>query len=322
MARKRKAPPARAANGHVPPSHTRTISRLEAARAADSTGMPKGSLILVGGGEDREGEMLILREVAGRAKGGRLAVVTAASTQPGEMWALYKGLFQRLGVKDVVHVPLENREAAFDPSVVDLLKTARVIFFSGGDQVRITSRLGGSVLCDAIRKFYEGGVTLAGTSAGTSCMSETMLVGGSSDESHKVGAALLMAPGLGLMTNVIIDQHFAERGRIGRLLGAVAQNPRILGVGIDEDTAIIVKDGRFRVFGSGAVYVIDAISESYTNVSEEEPERTMSIFDVRLHILSAGDSFDLATRRPSRADAKATGRSGQARNGTTAANVS
>ena len=178
------------------------------------------------------------------------------------------------------------------------------------------------MLCDAIRKSYESGVTLAGTSAGTSCMSETMLVGGSGDESHKVGGALLMAPGLGLMTNVIIDQHFAERGRIGRLLGAVAQNPRILGVGIDEDTAIIVNDGRFRVFGSGAVYVIDAISESYTNVSEEEPEKTMSVFDVRLHILSAGDSFDLATRRPSRADAKATGRSGQARNGTTASTVS
>jgi cyanophycinase-like exopeptidase len=157
MASKRKAAPARSTNGHVPPSHTRTISRLEAARAADSTGVPKGSLILVGGGEDREGEMHILREVAGRARGGRLAVVTAASTQPGEMWALYKRIFQQLGVKDVVHVPIENRDAAFDPGVVDLLKAARVIFFSGGDQVRITSRLGGSMLCDAIRKSYEGG---------------------------------------------------------------------------------------------------------------------------------------------------------------------
>jgi cyanophycinase len=196
---------------------------------------------------------------------------------------------------------------------------AKVIFFSSGDQVRITSRLGGTVLCDAIRKLYDSGVTLAGTSAGTSCMSETMLVGGSGEESHKVGAALLMAPGLGLMTNVIIDQHFAERGRIGRLLGAVAQNPRILGVGIDEDTAIIVNEGRFRVFGSGAVYVIDAISESYTNVSEEEPDRTMSIFDVRLHILAANDSFDLATRRPRRADGKDVGLSAQPRNGATTA---
>jgi cyanophycinase len=318
MATKRSGALARHKNGNVPPSHTRTISRAEAARAADSTATPKGSLILVGGGEDRQNEMQILREVAGRATGGRLAVITAASSQPEEMWALYKKVFHQLGVKDVVHVPVADREAAFDPTVVETLKSAKVIFFSGGDQVRITSRLGGSTLCDAIRKFYEGGITLAGTSAGTSCMSETMLVGGSDDESHKVGGALLMAPGLGLMTNVIIDQHFAERGRIGRLLGAVAQNPRILGVGIDEDTAIIVNDGRFRVFGSGAVYVIDAISESYTNVSEEQPDRAMSIFDVRLHILSAGDVFDLATRRPASGQARAVVPE-QARNGGAAA---
>src|SRR4051812_26373945 len=302
MATKRKAALARHKNGNTPPSHTRTISRAEAARPADSTGTPKGSLILVGGGEDRQNEMHILREVAGRAKGGRLAVITAASTQPEEMWALYRKVFHQLGVKDVVHVPVADRDAAFDPAVVDTLKSAKVIFFSGGDQVRITSRLGGSTLCDAIRKFYEGGITLAGTSAGTSCMSETMLVGGAGDESHKVGNSLLMAPGLGLMTNVIIDQHFAERGRIGRLLGAVAQNPRILGVGIDENTAIVVQNGRFRVLGAGAVYVIDAISESYTNVSEEQPDSTMSVFDVRLHIMSTNDTFDLATRRPSRAD--------------------
>src|SRR5687767_11507549 len=106
MARKRNAVPARSTNGHVPPSHTRTISRSEAARAADSTSVPKGSLILVGGAEDREGEMRILREVAGRAKGGRLAVITAASAQPGETWAVYKGIFHQLGVKDVVHVPV------------------------------------------------------------------------------------------------------------------------------------------------------------------------------------------------------------------------
>jgi cyanophycinase len=179
------------------------------------------------------------------------------------------------------------------------------VFFTGGDQVRITSHLGGSPICDAIRKAYTSGMTLAGTSAGTSCMSETMLVSGGGAESHKVRNALFMAPGLGLVTNVIIDQHFAERGRIGRLLAAVAQNPRILGIGIDENTAVMIKDGRFRVIGDGAVYVIDAISESYTNISEEDPDRTMSLFDVRLHIMSADDTFDLATRRPNRSGVKA-----------------
>jgi cyanophycinase len=259
-------------------------------------------MILIGGGEDRQGDMIILREVAARARGGRLAVITAASREPEEMWALYRRVFTTLGVEDVVHIPVANREAAYEPALVTLLETAKVIFFTGGDQVRITSYLGGSTMCDTIRRAYEKGATLAGTSAGTSCMSETMLVGGNGDESHRVSNALFMAPGLGFMTNVIIDQHFAERGRIGRLLGAVAQNPRILGVGIDEDTAIVVRDGRFRVFGAGAVYVIDAISESYTNISEETPDKTMSLFDVRLHIMSAEDTFDIATRRPRRSD--------------------
>src|SRR4051812_16154128 len=281
---------------------TRRIPRIEASRAAGASKAPKGRLILIGGAEDREGEMVILQQVAARARGGRLAVITAASSEPAQMWSVYRRVFDTLGVKDVVHVEVEDRDAAYDPAHAQLLKTAKVIFFTGGDQVRITSMLGGSPLCDAIRKGYEDGVTLAGASAGTSCMSETMLVGGNGDSSHKVGNALLMAPGLGLVTNVIIDQHFAERGRIGRLLGAVAQNPRILGIGIDENTAIVLKDGRFRVLGAGAVYVIDAISESYTNVSEEHPDQTMSVFDVRLHIMSTNDTFDLATRRPSRAD--------------------
>src|SRR4051794_9913614 len=288
-------------NGH-PLNRTRRIPRVEAARPANASKVPKGRLILIGGAEDREGDMVILQQVAARARGGRLAVITAASTEPGAMWTMYRRVFDRLGVKDVVHVEIEDRDAAYDAANAQLLKTAKVIFFTGGDQVRITSMLGGSPLCDTIRKGYEDGVTLAGTSAGTSCMSETMLVGGNGDQSHRVGNALLMAPGLGFVAGVIIDQHFAERGRIGRLLGAVAQNPRILGVGIDENTAIVLKDGRFRVLGAGAVYVIDAITESYTNVSEENPDKTMSVFDVRLHIMSTNDTFDLATRRPSRAD--------------------
>jgi cyanophycinase len=286
-----------------PGKPTRTISRVEAARAAHSSTRPKGRLILIGGAEDREGDMLILKEVAARASRGKLAVITAASGEPEAMWTMYQRIFHRLGVKEVVHIAIEQREDAYRPDNVQLIKDAQVVFFTGGDQVRITSHLGGSLLCDTLRRGYENGVTLAGTSAGTSCMSETMLVGGTGDESHKVGSALFMAPGLGFMTNVIIDQHFAERGRIGRLLGAVAQNPRILGIGIDENTAILVKDGRFRVLGAGAVYVIDAISESYTNVSEAGREQVMSIFDVRLHIMSTDDGFDLATRRPSRAGA-------------------
>lgn len=132
-------------------------------------------------------------------------------------------------------------------------------------------------------------------------MSETMLVSGNGEESHKLDTVLGMAPGLGLIQDVVIDQHFAERGRLGRLLGAITQNPRTLGVGIDENTAIFVTDGdRFEVIGDGAVYVLDGSKISYSNLAEEKDQmgKTLSVFDVQLHALSEGNQFDLRERRP------------------------
>ena len=128
-------------------------------------------------------------------------------------------------------------------------------------------------------------------------MSDTMLVKGTSDETHRIGD-LHMAPGFGLVPGVIIDQHFAERGRIGRLLGAVAQNPRVLGIGIDEDTAIEVRGTVFTVIGAGAVTIVDGAGVTRSNIAEARPELTLSMHDVRLHVLSAGDRFDLGERRP------------------------
>ncbi|RYG56566.1 MAG: cyanophycinase, partial [Alphaproteobacteria bacterium] len=148
-----------------------------------------------------------------------------------------------------------------------------------------------------VRELHDRGGLLAGTSAGASVMSETMLVGGSSSESHHIGD-VHMAPGLGLIRNAIIDQHFAQRGRIGRLLGAVAHNPRLLGVGIDEDTAIQVAGSRFEVLGSGAVYVVDAEEVTQSNIAEARSACALSMHDVRLHVLAAGDSFDLKRRAP------------------------
>jgi cyanophycinase len=128
-------------------------------------------------------------------------------------------------------------------------------------------------------------------------MGKTMLVGAEEEtESHKIGN-WMMAPGLGLLGEIIIDQHFAQRGRIGRLLGAIASNPGILGVGIDEDTSIIVEDDEFRVVGSNAVYVVDGSEVTYTNIAEEAAERTMSMHDVRLHILSNDQVFNVSTRK-------------------------
>jgi cyanophycinase len=140
---------------------------------------------------------------------------------------------------------------------------------------------------------------IAGTSAGAAVMSETMLVVGGDEQSHVIGGSVRMAPGLGLLGDVIIDQHFMERGRFGRLMGAVAQNPKNLGIGIDEQTAIVVERGNgFYVLGSGAVYVIDGTEVTYSNVAEEDLKKTLSIYNVRMHMLSQGDRFDLLNRQP------------------------
>ena len=259
-----------------------------------------GRLIIIGGHEDRENDRLILRQVAKCARGGRVVVCTVASDVPHELWETYERAFRELGCSDVVHLDIERRaDLLLDPPL-HLLEGADAFFFTGGGQLKITTRFAGTRLCAAVEEFYRQGGTVAGTSAGAAAMSDTMLVTGPSRESHKIGEALQMAPGLGFIRDVIVDQHFAERGRIGRLLGAVAQNPRFIGLGIDEDTAVIVeREEHFTVIGAGAVYVADAEDATYTNVAEEEDNRALSLFNVRLHVLSQGDSYDLRNRQPS-----------------------
>jgi cyanophycinase len=259
----------------------------------------KGKLIIIGGHEDKEDEELILKEVVKPVlRGGRLTVMTVATQLPEEVGREYETLFKDLGARDVVVLDIRTREDAHDPSCVELLDKAKVIFITGGDQLRITSQIGDSPVFQRIHQLYKDGALVAGTSAGAAVMPKTMLVSGASEESSHI-SALGMAPGLGLIDGVVIDSHFAERGRIGRLLGAVAQNPANLGLGIDENTAIIVeKNQHFQVIGSGAVYVIDGSTITYSSLSEEKPEGILSIFDVRAHILGEGDCFDLRARKP------------------------
>ena len=256
------------------------------------------SLIIIGGHEDREGDKVILREIARRLGSGKIVVTTVASGEPDGLFDIYERAFRSLGVKHVFKLDIRDRLSATEERSVRILDDATGVFFTGGDQLRITSQIGDTPVFARIREIYEEGGVIAGTSAGASVMSETMLVTGNSSDSHRIGSALLMAPGLGLIEDVIIDQHFAERGRIGRLLGAIAQNPRTLGIGIDEDTAMIVERHRLQVLGSGAVYIVDGRSVTHSNIADEDRDRTMSIFDVRLHVLANGDEFDLKDRRP------------------------
>jgi cyanophycinase len=260
---------------------------------------PKGHLIIIGGHEDKEGDEDILKLVAQRARGKEhsLVVVTVATQHPKQVGEEYQKLFKDLGAQQVEVIDIRTREEASQQTYIDTIDKAKVIFFTGGDQLRITSQIGDSPLFRSMQKRYHEGATIAGTSAGAAAMPETMLISGASDTSNRI-SALEMAPGLALMKSVVIDSHFAERGRMGRLLGAVAQNPRNVGLGIDEDTAIIVTgEEQFEVLGSGAVYVVDGIDIGYSSFSEQQPEGIVGISDVKLHVLGAGDQFNMRTRR-------------------------
>jgi len=257
----------------------------------------RGPLIVIGGGEDKEGRREILREVARHLNGGKLIIATVASHEPEGYFESYQKAFVDLGITDVVELYVRDRSETLHPDKLRVFDGATGVFFSGGDQLRISSQIGDTPIEQRVREIHERGGLIAGTSAGASVMSETMLVKGTSGESHKIGD-LHMAPGLGLVRDVIIDQHFAERGRFGRLFGAVAHNPRELGIGIDEDTALVVEGHHFEVIGSGCVYVVDGAGITHSNIAEARPERALSMYDLRLHVLSAGDTFDLSKRRP------------------------
>lgn len=260
---------------------------------------PEGTLIIIGGKEERDpdGERVILGEVARRVRRGKLVLATVASHQPEGYFEEYQKAFEDLGIGELVELYLNERAEAWDNEKLRVLDDAAGVFFSGGDQLRITSQIGDTGIEAKVRALYERGGLVAGTSAGAAVMSDTMLVKGTSRETHRIGD-LHMGAGLGLIHDVIVDQHFAERGRFGRLLGAVAHNPRLLGLGIDENTAAVVEGRNLKVIGAGAVYIVDGSKCSYSNVTDAETEVTLAMHDIVVHVLAAGNGFDLHNRRP------------------------
>ena len=256
-----------------------------------------GKLMIIGGAEDKKGECRILRRFLQEAGGrdSRITVLTAATEYPQQVGTEYKGIFQALGAKQVDILDVSNRSQANLEGLSQQLSHASGVFFTGGDQLRITGLLGGTLLGRTLHDLYHRGVMVAGTSAGASVMSDTMIVGGESGTPKK--ETIAMAPGLGLLRAIVIDQHFAQRGRVGRLLSAIAQNPYVLGIGIDEDTAILVgSDAEFSVMGSQTVTVIDASASRATNVSETAPGQPLVLTPVSMHVLSEGYSFSMKRR--------------------------
>ena len=254
-----------------------------------------GHLVIIGGGEDRKHDMEILSrfvELSGGADA-RIVVITAASQVADEMWQIYDGVFGTLGVKERVHLEITSREDANSEDFVRKVGEADGIFMTGGDQKRLLALIGGTAMDAEMHNALKvRGATIGGTSAGASAMSGHMLAQGRTDLLPEKGSVSLGA-GLGFLHRVVVDQHFSERQRLSRLLSVVAQNPYLQGIGIDEDTALIVERGvGIEVVGEGAVTVVDGRSMS-TNVAEIKDRATPELIDVRLHLLPAGSKYAL-----------------------------
>ncbi len=258
----------------------------------------KGDLVIIGGAEDKYGESRILEEVVNIIGGedARIGIFTTATQHPEEVGEDYRDVFLRLGVRDTDILNINSREEANMEDNVRRIKDATGFFFTGGDQLRITSILGGTKVYEALHDCYNRGTAVIGTSAGASVMCSTMIVEGNSNDAARK-CTLKMAPGLRLLEGVIIDQHFDQRGRLGRLLCGIAENPGILGIGIDEDTAIrVYPEEYFEVLGNNAVTVVDGRSIKSTNVSELKPDEILAITNASLHVLSKGYGYDFKRR--------------------------
>ncbi|WP_375503794.1 cyanophycinase [uncultured Nostoc sp.] len=255
-------------------------------------------LIIIGGAEDKKEDCQILREFVRRAGGtkARIVIMTAATELPREVGENYIRVFERLGCEDARIVDTETRNDASSSSALETVSKATGIFFTGGDQARITSVIKDTELDRAIHKRFAEGAVIAGTSAGAAVMPDKMIVEGDSQTNPRV-EIVDMGPGLGFLPGVVIDQHFLQRGRLGRLISALIQEPADLGFGIDENTAMVVTDKQVEIIGEGSVTIVD-VEATYNNMGEILKDEALAICGAKLHVLPRGYKFDLKTRQP------------------------
>jgi cyanophycinase len=258
-----------------------------------------GHLLVIGGAEDKYNERRILRKFIQLAgdENAVVLIIPAASDFPEFAADIYVQAFRKLGVAAPRVLRATSRQEIINADVDALLDGVTGIFISGGDQMRLTSIMGGTVLAQRIEALVrDTDIVLAGTSAGAAGMSSSMIVRGES-VSHPQRNSVRLSPGLGFLKNIIIDQHFTERGRISRLITAVSYNPYNLGIGIDENTAIILdKDGNLEVFGAGTVTIVDGTKITYNEVAEVGETDPFSVCGVQLHVLRDGLIYDYFAR--------------------------
>jgi cyanophycinase len=260
-----------------------------------------GHLLVIGGAEDKYNERRILRKflhLAGDQEA-NILILPVASDYPEFASDVYVQAFRNLGVANPKVLRATSRQDIIDADVDALLDGVTGIFITGGDQMRLTSLMGGTLLARNISKLVqETDVVLAGTSAGAAGMSASMIVRGEAS-SHPHKNSVRISPGLGFLKNIIIDQHFTERGRISRLITAVSYNPFNLGIGIDENTAIILtNEGTLEVFGQGTVTIVDGSNITYNEIAEVDEFQPFSVFGTQIHILRDGLAYDFFERKP------------------------
>lgn len=259
----------------------------------------RGFLIPIGGAEDHDVPAILQRFV--ELCGGEDAVIAVIPTasRMKDTGSRYLELFDDLGVADAVSLAIRTRADAALDTHVKAVEGATGVFITGGDQVRLSAVVGGTPVAQAIRKRHADGLHVAGTSAGAAIIPEHMIAGGEGGPTPEA-ALVTLAPGLGLTNKVVVDQHFRQRDRLGRLLTAVSYNPFLIGLGIDEDTAAVIgPDDTIEVIGSGAVTVVDPSGLEHSTIASARAGDPVSLIDLRLHVLAAGGRYDLTTRTAS-----------------------
>jgi cyanophycinase len=259
----------------------------------------------IGGAEDKSPGSDILERFIALAGGeqARIAIIPTASEEAQKAGERYVKVFRKLGVAEADWLRVERREDANAEPALDLLRKATGIFITGGDQARLVAQLAGTLVMECIRLRNAEGVVVAGTSAGASIVSAHLMSGGtglagpSNDAAARKGMVELVA-GFGLLQDVIVDQHFSQRGRMGRLLATFAANPGLLGIGLDEDTAVLIdREGMLEVLGSNMVTIVDG-RDATSDYYEREVGEVLTVVRSSLHVLGPGRRFNLSARQP------------------------
>ncbi|HTV96624.1 MAG TPA: cyanophycinase [Steroidobacteraceae bacterium] len=261
-------------------------------------GGERGWIIPIGGAEEKESSPQILQRFVELAGGDRAdIVILPTASLASSTGSRYEHIFSDMGARRVVSLDFDTRRDAQEPGRLERLRQASGVFFTGGNQLRLSTLIGGTSVAKSVRQMNAAGIPVAGTSAGAAFLCEHMIAFGD-EGSTPIAGSVRLAPGLGLTNRFIIDQHFRQRDRLGRLLTALAYNPFAVGIGLDEDTAALISpDNTLEVEGSGGITVVDAAEVQFSSMDQVEEGRPVCLLGVKLHVLARGATFNLHSRR-------------------------